>query len=123
VGAKLADPVATRTGSTVGVAEAIGQTLSEVDAQIDLLPMEEVEDLTPHHPVVAGSAIQGGRWLPEALQFVRTHQIDLAGRPFAAFLVCMTLAMKRGDHRERVASWLAEALEDAGKPSPPGCWR
>ena len=97
----------TCTGSTVGVAEEIGKILSKGDAQVDVRPMGEVTDLTPYHAVVAGSAIQNKQWLPEAMQFIRTHQTALAQRPFAAFLVCMTLAMKNGEqYRPHVSEFL-----------------
>ena len=70
--------------------------------------MPEVEDLTPYGAVVAGSAIQGGEWLPEAIQFMQTHRAELAQKRFAAFLVCMTLSMKDGEkYRSHVATWLA----------------
>src|SRR5690349_8630590 len=83
---------ASRAGATAGVAQAIGQTLAESGTPVDVRPMDEVTDLSPYRAVVAGSAIQDRQWLPEALQFVRTNQATLARRPFAAFLVCMTLA-------------------------------
>jgi len=58
--------------------------------------------------VVAGSAIQGKQWLPEAMQFVQAHQAELSRKPFAAFLVCMTLAMRNGEnYRPHVAEFLA----------------
>jgi menaquinone-dependent protoporphyrinogen oxidase len=99
---------ASRTGITAGVAEAIGQTLVESGAQVDVRPMKEVEDLAPYGAVVAGSAIQGGQWLPEAMVFVQRHQATLARRPCAVFLVCMTLAMPNANtrYREQVAEWL-----------------
>jgi menaquinone-dependent protoporphyrinogen oxidase len=97
---------ASRGGSTAGVAEAIGKTLAEGGVPIDVRPMAEVTDLTPYRAVVAGSAINGGKWLPEAMQFVEAHQAELAARPFAAFLVCITLAMKNQKYREHVATWL-----------------
>jgi len=50
---------ATRAGSTAGVAEAIGKTLAESGAQVEVLPMKYVTDLAPYRAVVAGSAIQG----------------------------------------------------------------
>ena len=38
---------------------------------------------------------------------MQTHQATLAHKPFAAFLVCMTLAMPGADkYREHVATWL-----------------
>jgi menaquinone-dependent protoporphyrinogen oxidase len=88
---------ASQTGSTVGVAEAIGRTLAEGGAQVDVLPMQDVTDLTPYQSVIAGSAIQNKQWLPEAMQFVREHRAELSRKPFAAFLVCMTLAMRNGE--------------------------
>lgn len=97
---------ASRTGTTAGVAEAIGQTLAESEMQVEVLPMSEVRDLSPYRAVVAGSAIQGSYWLPEAMQFVRSRQAELARKPFAAFLVCMTLAMAKGDYREHVKEFM-----------------
>lgn len=99
---------ATRTGSTRGVAEAIGAVLAESGAAVDIVPMREVGDLTPYTAVVAGSAIQAKQWLPEAMDFIRTNRTALSCRPFAAFLVCMTLAMRQGEnYRGFVSDFLA----------------
>ncbi len=100
---------ASRTGSTIGVAEAIGKTLAEHGAQVEVRPMTDVKDLSSYCAVVAGSAIQKKQWLPEAMQFVRTHQKELSQKPFAAFLVCMTLALKNEQWRKdaKVEDWLA----------------
>jgi menaquinone-dependent protoporphyrinogen oxidase len=104
---KILVAYASRAGSTAGVAEAIGVTLAESGAQVEVRPMKDVKDLAPYRAVVAGSAIHGGRWLPEAMQFMQTHQATLAQKPFAAFLVCMTLAMPGADkYREHVAGFL-----------------
>lgn len=98
---------ASRTGWTVGVAEAIGKVLSEDGASVDVLPMQSVKDLSSYSAVVAGSAINGGAWLPSAMDFIRTYQKALNQKPFAAFLVCMTLAMKNGEnYRSHVSTWL-----------------
>jgi menaquinone-dependent protoporphyrinogen oxidase len=107
---KILVTYATCTGSTVGVAEAIGATLSEGGLTVDVLPMKEVKDLTAgaYRAVVAGSAIQGKQWLPEAVDFVRANRAELSRKPFAAFLVCMTLAMKNGEnYRPHVAEFLS----------------
>ena len=98
---------ASRTGSTRGVAEAVGKTLAECGEQVDVLRMQDVKDLAPYRAVVAGSAIQGRQWLPEAMQFMQTHRATLIQKPFAAFLVCMTLAMPNADkYRAHVAGFL-----------------
>jgi menaquinone-dependent protoporphyrinogen oxidase len=100
------------------VAELIGKTLAEGGAAVDVLPMQEVQDLTPYEAVVAGSAIRGGVWLPEAMEFMHTHRQALARKPFAAFLVCMTLTMK-ADYRAHVATWL-EPVRSLVKPVSEG---
>ena len=105
---KILVTYATCTGSTRGVAEAIGKTLSEGGAEVDVLPMRDVKDLALYRAVVVGSAIQGKLWLPEAMQFVQNHRLELARKPFAAFLVCMTLAMRNGEsYRHFVVDFLA----------------
>jgi menaquinone-dependent protoporphyrinogen oxidase len=99
---------ASRAGSTAEIAEAIGKTLTEGGATVDVMPMQAVKDLTPYQAVIAGSAIRGGRWLPEAVQFIRSHQSTLRHKPFAMFTVCITLAMANSEqYRAAVAGWTA----------------
>jgi menaquinone-dependent protoporphyrinogen oxidase len=99
---------ASRAGSTAGVAEAIRKTLAESGAQVDVIPMNEVKDLSPYQAVVAGSAIRGSKWLPEAMEFIKTHRAELAQKRFAEFTVCITLAMSNGEkYRPGVAGWVA----------------
>jgi menaquinone-dependent protoporphyrinogen oxidase len=103
---KILVTYASRAGSTAGVAKAIADTLIEGGAEVDLCPMQDVTDVTPYRAVVGGSAIQGQKWLPEALDFLRNFQAPLAQRPFAAFSVCMTLAMRKGEqYRSSVVEW------------------
>jgi len=98
---------ASRTGSTAGVAEAIGKTLIDNGAQVDVHSMQDVKDITAYRAVVAGSAIQNKQWLPEAMQFVQKHKAELTQMPFAMFAVCMTLAMRNGEsYRPQVSDWL-----------------
>ena len=109
---KILVTYASGAGSTAGVAEAIGKTLTENGAQVDVLPMKAVKDLSQYRAVVAGSAIRGAKWLPEAMQFVQTHQSALSQKPFASFMVCITLAMQNGEkYRGGLIDWLKPVRE------------
>lgn len=117
---KILVTYASRLGSTAGVAGAIGKTLIDCGEQVDIIPMADVKNLDPYEAVVVGSAIRGGAWLPEALQFVQANQKALSKKPFAAFLVCMTLAMPGGEkYRQHVSTWL-EPVRALAKPVSEG---
>lgn len=99
---------ASRAGSTAEVAEAIGKALSDGGTQVDVISMNDVKDLSPYQAVVAGSAIRGSKWLPEAVQFIQTHRAALAQKRFAMFTVCITMAMKNAEnYRSGVMGWVA----------------
>lgn len=109
---KILVTYASQAGSTAGVAEAIGKTLSEGGAQVDVLPMKNVKDLSSYQAVVAGSAIHGQKWLPEAMDFMRDHQAELSRKPFASFMVCITLSMANADqYREGLKEWMRPVAE------------
>jgi menaquinone-dependent protoporphyrinogen oxidase len=98
---------ASRAGSTAGVADAIGKTLAKRGLQVDVKSMKDVSALSSYQAVVAGSAIRGQIWLPEAMDFLTAHQTELKSKPFAAFMVCITLAMKNGEsYRQGLKDWM-----------------
>jgi flavodoxin len=70
---KILVAYATRAGSTVQVAEMIGQTLSATGVTVDVKPVKSVADLRDY-AVVVGSAIRMGQWLPEAVDLVKKNQ-------------------------------------------------
>jgi menaquinone-dependent protoporphyrinogen oxidase len=121
---KMADKIlityASRSGFTAGVADAIGKTLIDHGEAVDILRMQDVKDLTIYKAVVAGSSIQEGKWLPEALEFIQTYRSLLSQKPFAVFVVCMTLAMPKADkYRYAVAAWL-DSVRSLVKPVSEG---
>jgi menaquinone-dependent protoporphyrinogen oxidase len=104
---KILITYASRAGSTAEIAEAIGKTLSQGGMQVEVLPMQDVKDLSVYGAVVAGSAMRSSKWLPEAMQFITTHRAVLSQKPFATFTVCITLAMSNSDqYRQAVTAWI-----------------
>ncbi|MBN1438214.1 MAG: hypothetical protein JW929_02300 [Anaerolineales bacterium] len=95
---------ATYAGSTAEVAAEIGRILAERGAQVDVRPVKEITDVGPYTAVVAGSPIHG-KWLPEAIEFVRIHQTELRRKPFAIFVMSMGMALSdsaRTEGRKRL---------------------
>jgi menaquinone-dependent protoporphyrinogen oxidase len=109
---------ASRCGSTGGVAEAIGQALCGMGASADIRLVGNVKDLSPYHAVIVGSAIRRGRWLPEAVGFVKDNQ-DMLGRlPIAYFVVCLTMKDNTAENRSKVMAYLDPARKEAPKIQP-----
>lgn len=104
---KILITYASRSGSTAEIAAAIGKSLSQYGIQVDILSMEAVKDLSEYQAIVAGSAIRNRAWLPEALEFVKTHRSELSQKRFAIFTACITLAMSNSDqYRQAVSDWV-----------------
>lgn len=95
---------ATRTGSTVGVASAIGEVLGARGCQVDVRPITENPVLDGYDMAVIGSAVNGGQWLPEAAAYVRDRQDALQKLPVAVFCVhIMNLGSDERSMRSRQA--------------------
>jgi menaquinone-dependent protoporphyrinogen oxidase len=97
---------ASRCGSTGGVAEVIGGVLNGEGTTVDVRLAKEVTDLSPYRAVVVGSAIRAGRWLPEAVKFVKTHREKLSQMPVAYFVVCLTMQEDTEESRREAAAYL-----------------
>jgi len=117
---KILVTYASRTGTTAAVAQAIGKTLVESGAEVDVLSMQDVKDLSTYRAVVAGSAIRAAKWLPEAAAFIQAHQAVLVQKPFAMFTVCITLAMSNTEqYRSAVTGW-TESVREYVRPVSQG---
>jgi menaquinone-dependent protoporphyrinogen oxidase len=120
---KILVTYASQAGSTAGVADVIGQTLSANGSSVDVRPINAVNDLSPYQAVILGSAIHSGKWLPEAQAFVRQHQDTLSHIPTAIFQVCMMMATDSEQYRRMTDDWLdpvAAQIHPIAQKSFPG---
>lgn len=90
---------ATRAGSTTGVATTIGETLTARGFVVDVTPINEGPDVDDYQAVLIGSAVHGGRWLPEAETFVNRHRQALSRVPVALF--CVHIMNLKDDAKSR----------------------
>lgn len=69
---------ATKHGATAEIAEKIGQILMARGCPVDMMPVDQVRDLSLYSSVVLGSAVYIGQWRKEAVRFLRANQKVLA---------------------------------------------
>lgn len=99
---------ATQTGSTKRIAEYIADILREKGEDVDVRPVDEAIDVSGYKGVVLGSAIQGQKVLPAAMSFIQSNKDELSQKPFAVFIVCMTLGMRNGNkYLDNIKVWLS----------------
>ncbi len=95
---------ATRTGSTVGVAQAIGEVLGARGFSVDVKPFLDDPDPSEYQVVLMGSAVNGAQWLPEALTYTERWASSLKQVPLALFCVhIMNLGEEDDEKQNRLA--------------------
>lgn len=100
-------------GSTQGVAERIGVRLVAAGLVVEVHPVGDVADVVGYDAAVIGSAVHGGRWLPEAAAFARRAAPVLRGQPSWLFSVS-TL----GDEESMLAPSISDRLRAMRKETP-----
>jgi len=76
---------ASRHGATAEIAEKIGRVLGEAGLTCDLLPVDQVKDLSGYGAVVLGSAVYLGSWRKEAARFLEANEKVLSEQPIWMF--------------------------------------
>jgi len=112
---KILVAYATYTGSTAGVAERIGQTLTSADVTAEVKPVDQVTSLDGYDAVVVGSPVRAGQLHKDMLAFLGARQPQLAALPVAYFVVCMS--MKEDTPEQRCE---ADAYLNAARQAAPG---
>jgi len=103
---KILITYASKCGSTGEVAGAIGKTLAQTGAHVDVLPLKKITNLSDYQAVFVGSAIRMANWLPEAADFVSKNLATLQRVPTAYFTVCMTMIEDTPVRRTKAAGFI-----------------
>lgn len=117
---KILVSYATGSGSTREVAQAIGDVLGESGVPVDVLAVQTVNSVTSYSAVVLGSSIRLGRWLPEAITFLKTFKNEMQNKVVAYFTTCLTLIEDTEQNRQTVLDYLEPVLQLAPAIEPVG---
>ncbi len=93
---------ATKYGSTGAIAVKIGNILREADFEVDVIPVENVEDIYPYRAVIVGSAVYMGQWRTEMVKFLKDKQSILSEKSVWIFSSGPT---GEGDPHELMKGW------------------
>ena len=105
----------TAAGSTAEVAQAIGEEMQNTGAQVDIIPVEDVKDLSGYDAVVIGSAVRVFKLLKKTRRFIKKYKKELKQVPLAYFLVCLTME-KDTPENVRQAKEFAKPMLDLKEP-------
>lgn len=111
---------ASKYGSTGGVADAIGKELCSKGMAVDVMLIKNVRDVSSYQAVVIGSAIYMGKWMSEALDFIKKNKDSLRQVPVAYFLVCMNLSRPTQEKQAEVLSYMDAVVKAVPEIKPVG---
>jgi len=104
---------ASMAGSTGEVAKAIGEELTKAGLQVEVIPIDQVNDPAPYDAVVLGAPMILG-WHRGAIGFLKKHRRVFQHTPLAIFALAMSLTQSGETSVEGVPVIVDEAL-----PKPP----
>lgn len=104
---------ATSRGSTRGVADRIADRLRQHGIAVEVRPMTDAVDVDVYEAVVLGSAVHGGKWLPEAHQFADRQTVILRHKPTWLFSVSTI-----GDQESMFAARVARRFRIMRRTTP-----
>ena len=119
MGEKVLVAYASRTGSTGGIAEAIGQRLCDAGLSVDVRQAKDVADLGPYRAVVVGSAAYVNNWMSHAVKFVQRNREALSRMPVAFFTGCLTMQEDTEENRRKSAEF-SQSVRELVAPAAEG---
>jgi menaquinone-dependent protoporphyrinogen oxidase len=93
---------ASKYGATAAIAEAIGETLKKDGLSVDVVPVDQVQDISSYEAVILGSAVYMGSWRKKAARFLKDHESELARKEVWLFSSGPT---GEGDPKELLKGW------------------
>ena len=102
---------ASKSGWTKQIAELLGELLSEMGDSVEVLSVEAVSNLTGYRAVVVGSGVRVGKWLPQAVNFIKSNRSQLREMPTALFTVHMLGLDDSDESIARRRAYTAPVLE------------
>ena len=109
---------ASKYGSTGGVADAVAKELCAKGVSADVALIKNARNIGSYQGVIIGSAIYMGKWMSEAVDFVKKNKEVLRRVPVAYFLVCMTLSRPTEKNRAEVLAYMDPLLKEVPEIKP-----
>jgi len=100
---------ATMAGSTVDVAQVVGEEIAKSGLQVDILPIGEIKDLQAYDGVVVGGPMIMG-WHRAALRFLKKNREAFQHIPLAVFVTAISLTQTGETSVDGVPVYVDEKL-------------
>ncbi len=111
---KILVAYSSNAGTTTEVAQAIGETLGQEGAQVDVRLIEKVGDVGAFDAVVVGGPMIVG-WHGKCVKFVAQHQQALGQVPVAYFFTALNLTQTAATSLDGIAIYQDPDLAQAPK--------
>ena len=108
----------TEAGSTIEIADFIGNVLSENGDIVEIKNVSETVDLTSYDRIIIGSPIRYDKWMSNASKFVKNNQARLSKMPVAFFFTCAVLAQKNDKTARQVKGYSDKIYDIAPQVIP-----
>ena len=108
-----------RAGSTAEIAGRVAEVLNKNGFAAEAVRAGDARDVASYNAVVLGSAVRAGKLMPEVLKFLDKNKAAVEARPFAAFVVCLTMKEQGEKSRAGAAAYL-EPIRQKVKPVSEG---
>ncbi len=111
----------TKYGSTAKIADYMKEAIEGAGQNVDVIDVrkEPGANLSEYPIVIVGSCIQFGKWMPEALDFLKRHESELSKKRVGLFVSCLD-AFGVGDHKDARENYLCKVASSHPSIKPVG---